>query len=89
VSIDRSLKSKNVLARHRNVLTRAERLVVLEDEDRWDESQSVFGLPKVVHRKSSAGQKSKKEEKQAEEVAAAEGGEPTAAAEGGEAGAET
>jgi len=87
VSIDRSLKSKNVLARHRNVLTRAERLAILEDEDRWDESQSVFGLPKVAHRKSSAGQKAKKEEKKAEEAVAAEGAEP--AAEGGEASAET
>lgn len=87
MSVDRSLKSKNVLARHRNVLTRAERLAVLEDEDRWDDSQSVFGLPKVVHRKSSAGQKSKKEEKKAEEAAATEGAEPSAA-EGGESGAE-
>jgi len=88
VSIDRSLKSKNILVRHRNVLTRAERLAVLEDEDRWDESQSVFGLPKVVHRKSTAGQKAKKEEKAAEEAAAAEKAEP-AAAEGGEAGGAT
>ena len=83
MSIDRSLKSKNVLVRHRNVLTRAERLVILEDDECWEESQSVFGLPKVAHRKSSAGQKSKKEEKAAEAEVAAEGAEP--AAEGGEA----
>ena len=85
MSIDRSLKSKNVLARHRNVLTRTERLAILEEDDRWEESQSVFGLPKVVHRKSLAGQKAKKEEKAAEAAAAAEAEGVEPAAEGGEA----
>ena len=61
MSLDRSLKSRSALERHRNVLTRAERLDRLADEDRWDESKSVFGLPKVVNRKS-AGHKQKKEE---------------------------
>ena len=32
MSIDRSLKNKNSLIRHRNVLTRSERLAVLEEE---------------------------------------------------------
>jgi small basic protein (TIGR04137 family) len=60
--MDRSLKSKNVLARHRNVLTRAERLEVLEEDDRWSDSDSVFGLPKVAHRRTTAGHKEKKAE---------------------------
>jgi small basic protein (TIGR04137 family) len=60
--MDRSLKSKTRLTRHRNVLTRAERLAALEDDGRWDESTSVFGLPKVAHRKSTAGAKAKKAE---------------------------
>jgi small basic protein (TIGR04137 family) len=66
MSLDRSLKSRNALSRHRNVLNRAERLEVLEDEGRWsEEGNSVFGLPKVAHRKSAAGKKAKKEEKEA------------------------
>jgi len=61
MSVDRSLKIRDALLRHRNVLTRAERLEVLADEDRWqEEGDSVFGLPKVVHRKGPSGKKSKK-----------------------------
>jgi small basic protein (TIGR04137 family) len=73
MSIDRTLKIKGALSRHRNVLTRAERIEKLKDEERWSEEQSVFGLPKVTHRKSHAGRKIKEElEKPVEgEVAAA------------------
>jgi len=59
MSIDRSLKVKGALERHRNVLTRAERVEKLKEEERWDEDQSVLGLPKVEHRKSHAGRKLK------------------------------
>lgn len=81
MSIDRSLKSRGALIRHRNVLTRAERVEKLEDEERWDDQQgSVFGLPKVVHRKSHAGRKEKKAEEAAAEGAAAPAeGAPTEA----------
>jgi small basic protein (TIGR04137 family) len=52
MSLDRSLKSANALIRHRNVLTRAERLDKLKEEEKWTEGKnSVFGLPKVAHRK--------------------------------------
>jgi small basic protein (TIGR04137 family) len=61
MSVDRSLKIKGALERHRNVLTRAERIEKLKDEERWIESGSVFGLPKVAHRKSHAGRKTKEE----------------------------
>ena len=61
MSLDRSLKTSDALSRHRNVLTRAERLDVLEDDGRWTgEEDSVFGLPKVAHRKLAAGKKTKK-----------------------------
>ena len=61
MSLDRSLKSRDALSRHRNVLTRAERLEILaEDGRREDENDSVFGLPKVAHRKVAAGKKEKK-----------------------------
>lgn len=62
MSIDRSLKTPGGLARHRNVLTRAERLARLADEDRWEDKKSVFGLPKVANRNVKMGKKSKKKE---------------------------
>jgi small basic protein (TIGR04137 family) len=59
MSIDRSLKIKGALKRHRNVLTRAERIEKLKEEEKWSEEDSLFGLPKVAHRKSHAGRKEK------------------------------
>ena len=47
MSIHKSLKLKNSLARQRSVLTRWERIEKLKDEDRWSEGDSVMGLPKV------------------------------------------
>lgn len=61
MSIDPSLKIKGALTRHRNVLTRAERIEVLKDEERWSEGDSLLGLEKVAHRKSHAGRKEKEE----------------------------
>ena len=75
MSVDPSLKLKNALVRHRNVLTRAERIQILKDEERWTEELSVLGLPKVAHRKSTAGKKAKAE------AAEAVVGAPGAAAE--------
>ncbi len=72
MSIDRSLKIKGALERHRNVLTRAERIEKLQDEERWDDGDSVLGLPKVAHRKSHAGRKSAEKEVIAEEATATE-----------------
>jgi small basic protein (TIGR04137 family) len=59
MSIDPSLKVKGSLTRHRNVLSRAERIELLKDEERWSEGDSLLGLPKVAHRKSHAGRKGK------------------------------
>jgi small basic protein (TIGR04137 family) len=67
MSLDRSLRGANALIRHRNVLTRAERLVKLTEEEKWDDSKSVFGLPKVAHRKQELA----KSEPKAEDAAAA------------------
>ena len=72
MSIDRSLKIKGALTRHRNVLKRAERIEALKEEERWNEEDSLLGLPKVAHRKSHAGRKEAKE-KVAEEGVAVEG----------------
>ncbi len=59
MSIDRSLKIKGALERHRNVLSRAERIERLKEEEQWSESDSLFGLPKVGNRKSHTGRKEK------------------------------
>lgn len=70
MSVDRSLKSSGALSRHRNVLTRAERLDKLEDEDRWDQGKSVFGLPKVGSRLVKVGKKAEKKKGGEEEAGA-------------------
>ena len=51
MSIDRSLKVKGALSRHRNVLSRAERIEILKEEEKWNEGDSIMGLQKVSHRK--------------------------------------
>jgi small basic protein (TIGR04137 family) len=82
MSMDRSLRSKSTLERHRNVLTRAERIAILKDTDLWQDGGRVTGLPKVAHRKASVGKKAKAEKKAAEGAAAAagEGAAPAAPA---------
>ena len=60
MSLDNSLRSASTLKRHRNVLTRAERLEQLQDKGKWDDSKSVYGLPKVGHRKVAVGKKTVK-----------------------------
>lgn len=56
MSIDRSLRIHSSLARHRNVLSRSERVEMLLKRD-WDEANGALGLPKVAHRKAKAGKK--------------------------------
>ena len=79
MSLDRSLKSANALIRHRNVLTRGERLDKLKEEEKWDESKSPLGLPKVAHRKAAVVKAVKEE---TAEGAAAPGTPGTRAATG-------
>ncbi len=73
MSIDKSLRRKNQLARSRNVLTRGERIKVLQDEERWQEGRSPYGLPKVrvIKIVTKKPKKAKEEEKPAEEGAEA------------------
>ncbi len=59
MTIDRSLKVRQALVRTRSVLTRAERLIKLRDADRWQEGDSVLGLPKVRVQKISLKKKKK------------------------------
>jgi small basic protein (TIGR04137 family) len=72
MSIDKSLRRKNSLQRARNVLTRGERIKTLQNDERWVEGRSPFGLPKVrVHRLVVKKVKKVKEEETAAEGEAA------------------
>lgn len=74
MSIDKSLRRKNSLARARSVLTRDERIKTLMETDRWTEGRSPFNLPKVrVHKIVT------KKAKKAEKVEEAAEGAATAA----------
>lgn len=59
MSVDTSLRSSSSLSRHKNVLTRAERIARLKEQDRWDEIGTVLGMPKVGNRKPKSGGKKK------------------------------
>ena len=81
MSLDRSLKGKSTLERHRNVLRRSERIATLQDNEKWsEEKNSVFGLVKVAHRKQVAAKKAPKVEAAAEGAAAAPAGTAAPAA---------
>jgi small basic protein (TIGR04137 family) len=72
MGIHKSLVTRGKLARHRNVLTRYEKITRLEEEEKWKDGNSVFGIQKVrniLHR----AKKVKKE-------AVAEGAEAATAA---------
>jgi len=55
MSMDKSLKKGGGLVRARNVLTRAERLAVLQEDEKWTPSHGVFNLPKTKFRRIAAG----------------------------------
>jgi small basic protein (TIGR04137 family) len=77
MSLDRSLKSASSLVRHRNVLSRAERIDKLIEMEKWDDKKGVYGLPKVAHRKAA---EAKAEKEETAEGAAATPGAPAPAA---------
>jgi len=69
MSLHRSLKTKPAgLNQHRNVLTRAERIEMLSNDDKYTEESSPIGLPKVGSRKMKvAGKKKKTDDEGTEE----------------------
>ena len=77
MTMDKSLASRARLVRHRNVLSRAERIALLEEEDKWSEEKSVFGLPKVRNIKAKQRKAAKAEP--AEAAVTAEGAVATPA----------
>jgi len=59
MTIDRSLRVRKGMLSNRNVLKRAERLEKLKETERWQEGDSVFGLPKVKIQKVALKRKKK------------------------------
>ena len=81
MSMDRSLKSKASLTRHRNVLTRDERIKILTEQERFKPGDRPTGLSKVAHRKAPVGAKTKKAApKEGDAAAAPAAAAPAAAA---------
>jgi small basic protein (TIGR04137 family) len=81
MTIDKSLRVKAGAIKNRNVLTRAERVLKLQEADRWKAGDSVLGLPKVRVVKLALKKKKKaKAEEGAEGAAAAPAAGGTAAA---------
>ncbi|MDR1612221.1 MAG: small basic protein [Planctomycetota bacterium] len=62
MGIHSSFRSSGGATKHRNVLTRLERLEKLEGAGRWDaKGNDLFGLPKVRSIKVAMKKKKKKE----------------------------
>jgi small basic protein (TIGR04137 family) len=79
MSIDKSLRRKNSLARTRNVLNRGERILQLKNDEKWVEGTSPFGLPNTKVVKVVVKKAKKKEEKAAEGAEGAVAAAPAAA----------
>ena len=79
MSIHKSLVAKGRLRRHRNVLSRTERIATHEQEEKWEaEKDSIFNLPKVrVAKLKRATKKKEVKEGEDEEAAVATAGTAT------------
>ena len=61
MSLDSSLKAGASLSRHRNVLTRTERLArLLDAADGADNEVGILGMKKISNRKITVGKKTPK-----------------------------
>lgn len=73
MAIHKSLVSKDVLKRQRNVMNRWERIEAMRERETWEEGMSAYGLPKVRvyhHRKRTKVKKEAAEETSTVEAAA-------------------
>ena len=57
MSMDKSLKKGGGLVRARNVLTRAERMALLQEDEKWTPAHGVYNLPKTKFRRLAADKK--------------------------------
>jgi len=71
MTVDKSLRTRKGIVRARNVLTRAERIERLQQQDRWTEEDGPCGLPKVrVYRVIVKKKKKKKGEEEGADATA-------------------
>ncbi len=80
MTMDKSLRVRKGSTSARGVLTRAERISKLQEQERWQEGRSPIGLPKVRVYKMSMKKKKKAKAEEGAEGAAAGGKAPAAAA---------
>lgn len=71
MTMDKSLRVRKGATSARGVLTRAERIAKLKEQDIWKDGRSPLGLPKVRVQKMAMKKKVKKKEEAAEGAAAA------------------
>ncbi|MFM9058209.1 MAG: small basic protein [Planctomycetaceae bacterium] len=63
MTMDKSLRVRKGATSARGVLSRAERITKLKEQELWKEGRSPLGLPKVrVHKTAMKKKKAKKEE---------------------------
>ena len=70
MTMDKSLRVRKGGTSVRGVLTRAERITKLKEQERWQEGRSPLGLPKVRVLKLAMKKKKVKKEEGAEGAAA-------------------
>jgi small basic protein (TIGR04137 family) len=82
MTIDKSLRIRRGSVKSRNVMKRGERIAKLKEAERWEDSMSVLGLPKVKVIRLAMKKKKKKKEEEAEGAAAPGAAAPAAGAAG-------
>ena len=82
MTMDKSLRVRKGSSSARGVLSRAERIAKLKDQERWTEGRSPLGLPKVRVLKLSMKKKKVKKEEGAEGTAGKAATKPAAGAAG-------
>ena len=70
MTMDKSLRVRKGSSSTRGVLSRAERITKLKEQERWQEGRSPLGLPKVRVQKLAMKKKQVKKEEGAEGAAA-------------------
>jgi small basic protein (TIGR04137 family) len=71
MTMDKSLRVRKGATSDRGVLTRAERITKLKEQEHWQEGRSPLGLPKVRVQKMTMKKKKVKKEEGAEGAAGA------------------
>jgi len=62
MTMDKSLRIRKGSSSARGVLSRGERIVKLQEQERWEEGRSPLGLPKVRVMKTAMKKKKKAKE---------------------------